>query len=137
MSGMAAHGFSYGGVQPLIVPFHIPGGHERECAHPVVRETHVRHHHVGQLPQQAAHFGGARSGVVHVYLQQSAVPDEVLYRMSAAAHAGGYDAGHPVLYGLRFGFMSRQGCEAHILLYACLEHIAAHIVYILSKADDP
>ena len=109
MSGMAAHGFSYGGVQPLIVPFHIPGGHERECAYPVVRETHVRHHHVGQLPQQAAHFGGARSGVVHVYLQQSAVPDEVLYRMSAAAHAGGDVSGQPVPLGLLFGVMAPAG----------------------------
>ena len=136
MSGMAAHGFSYGGVQPLIVPFHIPGGHERECAHPVVRETHVRHHHVGQLPQQAAHFGGARSGVVHVYLQQSAVPDEVLYRMSAAAHAGGDDAGPPVLFGPRLGFMFPQGCAGPILPSARLLYIPAHTFYILSEGGE-
>ena len=61
--------------------------------------------------------------------------DEVLHCVSAAAHSGGYDAGHPVLHPLRFGFMPRQGGKAAVFLHLRLECVATHFVYILLQTD--
>lgn len=135
MCGMPADGFAYGGIKLLIVPHHIFGCHAYKRPYPVLRETLVHHCHVGQFAEQPAHFGGAQQGVIHVYLEQSAVFDEVLHRVSAAAHSGGNDAGHPVLHRLRFGFMPRLVGKAAVFLHLCLECVAAHFVYILLQAD--
>lgn len=127
MLHLLADGNSYCGIERSIPLLGIFGTDADEDLDAFTRDADESHHYPGQLFEEFLDFGRAAARMVEVDADEPAELLHVGHGMPAETDAGGNDAGHPVLHGLRLSFVSRQCPEAAVFFHCLLEAVAAQL----------